>query len=483
MSEAAAVPHTAIVWLRRDLRLRDNAALFEAARRYDRVCLAFVVDRALLAAPRFGPPLVDAFLSALAALRDDVRPLGSDLALLDGDPAERLTGLAGRIGAKAIFCNDDYEPFAVERDRRAAAIFRDRGIAFETFTDLVYFAPEEISLPAGGAYRTFTPYKRRWLDRRALAPRLPFPSGRAVRDKLVTRDALGAADGVPAASALGFDARAGEPVSERAADRRLSAFLEPDGAAGRYRTDRDRPDLDATSHLSVHLRTGTIGIRTCVERAMRAREGRAPGARAGIDAWIGELVWREFFQMILARFPHVAGGPFAPAAAALAWRDDDEGFEAWAQGRTGYPIVDAAMRELNATGWMHNRLRMIAASFLTKHLLIDWRRGERYFETTLRDADVAQNNGGWQWCASTGTDAAPYFRIFNPTLQARRFDPEGAYVKRILPELRSLPAGAVHEPWRAGGVRGYPAPIVEHAAARARALALFRKDPQARRPT
>jgi deoxyribodipyrimidine photo-lyase len=231
------------------------------------------------------------------------------------------------------------------------------------------------------------------------------------------------------------------------------------------------------------LRAGAIGIRTCVETAFERRAAADSPASASVDTWIGELIWRDFYQVILKRFPAVATGPFLASGQTIRWRDDPQGFEAWTRGATGYPIVDAGMRQLNETGWMHNRLRMIVASFLSKHLLIDWRRGERYFERRLIDADLAQNNGGWQWAASTGTDAVPYFRIFNPTLQGRRFDPNGAFIRRMVPELAKVPDAFVHEPsmmppllQREVGVtigESYPTPIVDHRSARLRALEAY----------
>jgi deoxyribodipyrimidine photo-lyase len=296
----------------------------------------------------------------------------------------------------------------------------------------------------------------------------------------VDRRTIGATQPNPQARTYGFETSPDIPeASEAAARKRLQQFARSDIAA--YDRMRDLPATPGTSQLSPQLRAGTIGIRTCAAAAERA--SKASGARRGAQTWLSELVWRDFYQMILKHFPRVADGPFLERGQHVRWRDSDSEFDAWREGRTGYPIVDAAMRQLNTYGWMHNRLRMVVASFLSKDLLIDWRRGERYFEHRLADADLAANNGGWQWSASTGTDAVPYFRLFNPVLQAKKFDPDGTFVRSMLPELRGVPNLYVHEPWEmppivaadAGVTIGkeYPEPIVDHAVARKRALEAY----------
>ena len=441
---------SALVWLRRDLRLDDNAALYYACREHARVCVAFVLDPALLAEPRMGAPLVSAFFDALAHLRASLHERGSDLVLLQGDFGAQLLALAKRIGANALYYNEDYEPAAIARDEAVSRGFEKAGHRVRKCTDHVYFGAHEVLRPDGTPYRMFTPYKRRWLEQRAVAKRPPFPSAEIAKGKLIAREELPLNRAVPQPSEFGHARfELPEPVSERSARTRLEAFLEEGGAVERYSLERNIPSIEGTSRLSMHLRAGTIGIRTCVEAAF---------ARAGAQKWIDELVWRDFYQMIYRNFPGLADGPFLPAAALIAWNEPGREFDRWCAGLTGYPIVDAGMRQLNETGWMHNRLRMVTASFLSKHLLIDWRLGERYFERHLLDADPAQNNGGWQWAASTGTDAVPYFRIFNPIAQAKQFDPDGSFVKRYVPEA---------------GTSAYPPPIVEHAAARARALAVY----------
>jgi deoxyribodipyrimidine photo-lyase len=472
-----------IVWLRRDLRLADNRALYEAARSSEATCLAFVIDPQLLRDDRMGAPIVQCFFSALEALRSDLRERGSDLMVLQGDPAQEILTLVRRVRAGAVFYNEDYEPVAISRDARAAKLLRSAGIDVYPTTDHVYFAADEVLQPSGRPYSVFTPYKRRWLEQRAIAPRRPFPSLPAAEKRLLKIADLGASQDVPTAEAWGYASSREYPLaSEALAGGLLNEFMQGGDGIERYREQRDVPSLAGTSKLSPQLRAGTIGIRTCVEEAFAVVRERA-AISASIDTWVSELIWRDFYQMVLKVWPHVASGPFLEKARRIAWRRSGSDFDAWCSGATGYPIVDAGMRQLNARGWMHNRLRMIAASFLTKDLLIDWREGERYFERHLADADMAANNGGWQWSASTGTDAAPYFRIFNPVVQGKRFDPDGTFVRGMIPELRRVPSEYVHAPWempplvaREAGFRigfNYPEPIVDHAAARDRALRAF----------
>ena len=460
-------------------------ALDAACRENERVCLAFVLDPVLLRSDRVGAPIVQAFFSALGGLRDRLRQLGSDLALLEGDAAEQLRALAARIDATSVYYNEDYDPQAIARDETVARALRARGVQTHAFTDHVYFGAHEVVGKNGSPYKVFSPYCKRWLDQRNLGPRAPLPSAKAFASKALASATVGETRDVPTPEEYGHESSAAYPrVSESTAREMLERFLGPGGAVERYENDRNYPAIHGTSFLSPHLRAGTIGIRECVERAFTRADGAESHVRASLLAWIRQLIWRDFYQMVLCRFPHVATGPFLPSAAHIRWRNSDSDFAAWCQGRTGYPIVDAAMRQLNAGGWMHNRLRMIVASFLTKDLLIDWRRGERYFEQRLADADLAQNNGGWQWAASTGTDAAPYFRIFSPTRQSKTFDPSGAFVRRHVPELRDVSDAYIHEPWtmppllqaqmqcRIG--TDYPAPIVDHGSARLRAIETFR---------
>jgi deoxyribodipyrimidine photo-lyase len=471
-----------IVWFRRDLRLRDHVALARAAATSERVVCAFVLDPELLRGPTVGAPIVSFFFDALAELRATLRESGSDLALLEGDVERELRALAKRTGADALHFNLDYEPAARERDERVSAALRRDGIAVEAHLDHVYFGADETLKPDAAPYTVFTPYKRRWLERLAHEPRPPVGSFAAVAKTLLPAERIGPTRDVPEPEEYGHARSPHFPAGgEKRARAALDAFVR--ARIGAYADARNLPAEPGTSHLSPHLRAGTIGIRTCVHAALEARHG-ARGERAtGIDTWLSELVWRDFYQQILANFPHVAEHPFDRRAEKLRYRTSERDWRAWAEGATGYPIVDAAMLQLNTTGWMHNRLRMIVASFLTKDLLLDYRLGERYFEQHLADGDKAANNGGWQWSASTGTDAAPYFRVFNPVLQSKKFDPDGAFIRRMLPALANLRGDAVHAPWTLAPLeaealgfrlgRDYPEPIVDHAVARERALAAY----------
>ena len=471
-----------LVWLRRDLRLDDHVALFRAAQASERVVCAFVLDPPLLRGPRVGAPIVQFFFDSVRVLRERLRAAGSDLALLEGDFAGELLALARRLDASAVFYNADYDPNAIARDEHVARQLRGAGIDVHASIDHVYFAADEVVQDGGKPYAVYTPYRRRWNARFAAEPHPPVRSEAAARDKLLAREAIGATRDVPRPEDYGHASSDAYPrAGLLEAQRLLKAFLSDDAA--RYADARNIPALDGTSRLSPHLRAGTIGIRTIVHAAANLRERAAKDAASNVDAWIGELVWRDFYHQLLAHHPRIAHEPFVEAAQTIPYLHDPAAYTAWCEGRTGYPIVDAAITQLNTTGWMHNRLRMIVASFLTKHLLMDYHEGERYFEQHLADADLAANNGGWQWSASTGTDAAPYFRVFNPTLQGKTFDPDGAFVRAMLPALANVPAKYVHEPWRMPPLlqaelrcivgREYPAPIVDHAFARQRAIHVY----------
>jgi deoxyribodipyrimidine photo-lyase len=484
----ATTYRTALVWLRRDLRLEDQAALHAAAQRAERVVCAFVLDPDLLRGPRMGAPIVQFFFESLAVLRAHLRTLGSDLALLEGDFGAELGALAERTGAQAVFYNVDYDPEAAARDERVSAALRARGLAVHTSVDHVYAPAETVLAQTGKPYTVYTPYRKRWQAIYEAEPIAPYPSLRACKAKLLNAAEIGATREVPAPEDYGHVSSPAYPkggIDE--AERLLTAFLRKPIDA--YLDERNIPAHPGTSLLSPHLRAGTIGIRACVHAAMNARAARAKAA-ANIDGWIGELIWRDFYQQLLVHFPRIVREPFVEAGKNVPYEKNAAHWAAWCEGRTGYPIVDAAMIQLNTTGWMHNRLRMIVASFYTKHLMGD---GERYFEQKLADADVAANNGGWQWSASIGTDAAPYFRVFNPTIQGKNFDPDGTFVKAMIPALARVPVKYIHEPWTmppliaaAAGVeigREYPAPIVDHAVARQRAIELYgnalKKEPAA----
>jgi deoxyribodipyrimidine photo-lyase len=461
-------------WFRSDLRLRDNTALAAAVRHAERLALVFVFDERILRGDGVGPPRLRFLLGCLGRLTQELAARGQRLLVRRGDPVRVVPALLRELRADRVTWNRDPGPYARSRDTKVRRAAARAGVAVEEHEDRVVFGAEELRTQAGEPFRVYTPFRNAWWARFAREPRepggalrLPPPVDGFGGEPLPDAAALGAAGEVPDLP----------PAGEAAAARRLDAFLS--GPAARYAADRDRPDRAGTSRLSPYLHLGAISARTCFARALEA-EREEPAAAHGLRKWLDELVWREFFHTILEVHPRVVRRAFRPEYDALAWADDEAGLRAWCEGRTGYPIVDAGMRELAATGWMHNRARMIVASFLTKDLGLDWRRGERFFQQRLVDGDLAANNGGWQWAASIGTDAQPYFRIFNPVSQGERYDPEGAYVRRFVPELERLDARFVHRPWEAPSPpRGYPAPIVDHA--QRRRLALRRYEAARRR--
>jgi len=454
-------------WFRNDLRLRDNRGLAAAAGRARELALLFVLDDRLLGGSALGAPRLRFLLGCLERLRDELAHRGQRLVIRRGDPASSVPAFAREHRIERVVWNRDDTPFARRRDALVRRALEAQGVAVEEHKDRVVFDASELRTKQGGSFRVFTPFRNAWWARFEADP--PACAGPLRMPPPVSIDP----GALPDAAALGFDGDATElpPPGESAARRRLDRFL--DGPLARYAVDRDRPDRDGTSRLSPYLRFGAISARHCVHAA-RDRMREAPHVRDGARKWLDELVWREFYQSVLAEHPHVLARSFQPVYDALRWNDDEAGFRAWCEGRTGYPFVDAAMRQLAATGWMHNRARMVVASFLTKDLLVDWRRGERFFYQRLVDGDPASNNGGWQWAASTGTDAQPYFRIFHPVSQGERFDPEGGYVRRWVPELRDVEPRFVQSPWKAPHPpREYPRPIVDHAERRILALRRF----------
>lgn len=461
---------TALCWLRRDLRLHDNAALYRAQSGHRRVQCLFVFDRQILEALPRHDRRVEFIHRALAALKQKLIGLGGDLLVVTGDPAECVPTVASQLDASAVYCAEDHEPQAIARDRAVAAALTGIGSRLEAVNDQVIFARDRLLTRGGTPFSVFTPYKNAWLA--ALSPEAwqPYDSAGLARERLLpcTPSPL------PPLDALGFAATdldgLGVEPDEAGATARLAAFTRQ---IDRYADCRDLPALDGTSRLSPHLRFGTLSVRSAVALA-------AQTAGPGAATWLNELIWREFYQQLLWHYPLAAGESFKPHYRNLAFDNRQDWFDAWRDGLTGYPLVDAAMRQLSQTGWMHNRLRMLVASFLVKDLLIDWRWGEAHFAELLLDFDLAANNGGWQWAASTGCDAQPYFRIFNPVTQSQRFDPDGTFIRRFVPELAGLDARAIHAPWLARTLppgftleRDYPVPIVDHAVQRQRALALF----------
>jgi deoxyribodipyrimidine photo-lyase len=439
---------TAIWWIRRDLRLKDNPAAEAALKAAENVVPLFILDPGLLGSRYNGERRTAFLLGGLRALDRSLRERGSRLVLREGDPERELGRLKDEVGAEAIFVEQDVSPYARRRDRRIAAALPLRGV-----WGVSVLSPRDVLKADGDPYTTFTPYRRAW--RRVAATR--STTARKPPARLSTPENIPGLAIPEAASALTF-----RPGEEEALAR-LERFAA--GPIFEYKTARNRLDHDGTSGLSPYLRFGMVSARSAVAAALEAFY-RAPGKeeRESAEAFQTELIWREFYLSILYHFPEVRSESFRPETRDVAWREDEEGFLMWCEGRTGYPLVDAGMRQLSSTGFMHNRARMVTAAFLTKHLLIDWRRGEEWFMKHLVDGDPAANNGGWQWSAGTGTDAAPYFRIFNPTLQGKRFDPAGEYVRRFLPEIAEIETSSIHEPRN---------PIISHTKARIRALAAF----------
>lgn len=472
---------TAIWWARRDLRLTDNQALGHALAYAETVIPVFVLDPTLLDSPYVGPKRLAFLLGGLRQLDANLQRRGSRLVIRRGRPRDELPRLLAESGATAIFAEADYSPFARRRDDELA-----RRLPLHFADGLVVHPPSAVLKADGAPYTVFTPFSRAWKS-------LPMPGPNAV---------LPAPDSIPTPPGLTGIALPAEPAlpesvpfipGEAEAQRRLIQFTgwtRPAAGNGdlifNYADGRNQLDGAATSQLSPYLRFGMLSARQAVVRAVAASAAATdPRFATGAQTWLNQLIWREFFISILCHFPHVRQGNFRSKYDDIPWNTNPAAFSAWCEGRTGYPVVDAAMRQLVQTGWMHNRARMIVASFLVKDLLIDWRRGEQFFMQHLIDGDPAANNGGWQWTAGTGTDAAPYFRVFNPVLQSQKFDPDGANIRHWLPELAAVPDKYIHAPWdmppllqqqvgcRIG--RDYPAPMVDHAQARARTLAAFKQ--------
>lgn len=484
---------SALVWFRRDLRADDHAALYHALKASRQVWCAFVLDRDIL------DPLLERGLHAdrrVEFIVDSLHDLDGQLRRLaaasrldgrfgvivrHGFAREEIPRLARELHVQAVYANHDDEPAALERDALVRGALADAGIALHTGKDHVVFERKEILTGGGTPYAVFTPYKNAWLKKLEPFYLTAYPVARHAGALAPLPDTQAA--GPPPLERVGFSKtnlhEMRLPVGSAGAQALLADFME---RIDDYGAARDYPAVKGPSYLSVHLRFGTLSIRS----AARAAVERMQAGSAGAAAWLSELVWRDFYHQVLHHHPQVVGHAFKPRYDALRFehgKHAETRFAAWCTGRTGYPLVDAAMAQINQTGYMHNRLRMVSASFLVKDLGLDWRWGERYFADHLIDYDLAANNGGWQWAASTGCDAQPWFRIFHPVTQSRKFDPEGKFIRRYLPQLAALPDAVIHAPWTAAPLElaaakvvlgeNYPGPIVDHEEARQKTLARY----------
>ncbi len=422
-----------IFWFRRDLRLYDNTALYYALQENQAVLPLFIFDSEILDDLKDkSDARVNFIHDQLTDINQQLNKIGSGILVKHGKPEEVYKSLMEEYDIESVFTNRDYEPYALERDQKIDHILQNKGIGFYDFKDHVIFEKDEILTGDNQPYKVFTPFKNKWLEK--------LESGHIHPYKIILKkeNFHQFNPSLPSLEDIGFR-KSEVPIPKKEYDQ---------NTIKKYDQDRDFPAKNGTSRLGIHLRFGTISIREAVAHAQKLN-----------DTWLNELIWRDFYSMILSNFPHVVNKSFKAKYDAIPWRNSKEDFKKWCKGKTGYPIVDAGMRELNETGYMHNRVRMITASFLTKHLLIDWRWGEAYFAEKLLDYELASNNGGWQWAAGTGTDAQPYFRIFNPYSQTDKFDKNQAYIKKWVPEVNSS---------------DYPEPMVDHKVARQRALDTYK---------
>jgi deoxyribodipyrimidine photo-lyase len=463
--------NTAIWWIRRDLRLGDNLALQAAMAHAEVVIPVFILDQKLLNSP-YSPEKRVAFLfEGLKALDQQLRRRGSVLIVRQGNPKDELQLLVSETGATAIFAEADISPYAMERDSRVK-----QRLPLRLVPGVTIHPVENVHKSDGTPYTVFTAYRRMW--QKLPSPGKPYPAPERLSAPPLHLLNLGVPDKPAQPADTMF------PAGEAEARRRLDAFC--DSPLYQYAEDRNRLDLDGTSKLSPYLRFGMLSARQAAWAIHLADEQASDAAsRQSVESWMNELIWREFFASILYHYPFVRETAFRSNMRGINWRDDEASFSAWAEGRTGFPVVDAGIRQMKATGWMHNRARMITASFLTKDLVINWQAGERFFMEHLLDGDPASNNGGWQWVAGTGTDAVPYFRIFNPVLQGKKYDPRGTYVRYWVRELVAVPDEYIHTPWKMPGDlqkklgcvigKDYPAPIVDRTMSRERVIAIYRK--------
>lgn len=424
-----------IFWFRRDLRLEDNAGLYHALKSGYKVLPLFIFDKEILEKlDDKNDRRVDFIHQAVEQLKIQLNLLKSDIIVYNGYVTEAFDSILKSYQIKSVYANHDYEPSAIKRDEKIKLLLGKKGIDFHTFKDQCVFEKGEVLKDDGKPYTVFTPYSKKWKQKFTGFYSKPYPTKKYFKHFLSFTSSP-----MPTLEEMGF-----KKIDIKLNIPKLNTQL-----LQKYKEQRDFPAINGTSRISMHLRFGTISIREMVRLAISHSE-----------TWLNELIWRDFYMMILNHFPHVVDSAFKKEYNNIAWRHDESAFLKWCKGETGFPIVDAGMRELNATGFMHNRVRMITASFLVKDLLIDYKWGEAYFAEKLNDFDLSANNGGWQWAAGCGVDAAPYFRIFNPTEQQKRFDPDFAYIKKWVPEF---------------GTNQYPPPMVDHAAARKRTLEVYKK--------
>jgi deoxyribodipyrimidine photo-lyase len=424
-----------LFWYRRDLRITDNVALYHALNNGRPVLPVFIFDTEILnKLESTSDGRIEFIHTRLSSIKKKLESFNTSLLVLHGEPQEQFKWLIQQYDIAALYFNHDYEPYALERDNKVKTYLESNNISVQSFKDQVIFEKNEVVKKDGKPYTIFSPYKKKWREQFLNISLKAFQTESLTNNFLKTSPFT-----MPSLKELSF----------QETNYSIPSSLIDEEIISNYSKNRDFPSIKGTSRLSIHFRHGTISIREAVKKAYELN-----------DAWLDELIWREFYMMILWHFPNIVENSFKSKYDMINWRNNEEEFAKWCQGETGYPIVDAGMRELNETGYMHNRLRMVTASFLTKHLLIDWRWGEAYFAKKLLDYELSSNNGGWQWAAGSGCDAAPYFRIFNPELQTKRFDPDHEYIKKWVPEYRT---------------NKYPEPIVGHKFARERALKEYKK--------
>lgn len=468
-----------LVWFREDLRTEDNTALYHAAKQCEEGLIGvYVLDSGMWENHHTAACRVEFILRGLAILQKDLQQLNIPCLILStpntAEIPTLLFDLMKKTNCHALYFNRQYEINEARRDAAVEKYLQKNDLSTFTFDDQVLLAPGQVKTQQGEDFKVFTPYKRAWYQAflQTQIKILPKPKKQA---------ALTITTQTPPVQIAGFQSKIHPdvwPAGQQIAKKRLTHFI--DDHLRHYDKERDFPALDHTSKLSPYLATGMISIRQCFLTALIENNNEFDSGNKGITTWLGELIWREFYKHLLVAAPHVSmGKPYKKSTSNIPWRFNEKQWQAWQQGQTGYPFIDAAMRQLNTTGWMHNRLRMVVAMFLTKNLFFDWHLGEKYFMQHLIDGDLAANNGGWQWSASTGTDAAPYFRIFNPIRQSERFDPDGIFIKKYCPELKDCDKKSIHEPFAKtpliAAASGYPQPIIDLNEHRTAVLSAFKK--------